>query len=174
MRAIIHWRLLPDPLFTILFWVQSQILCSVFRVPRPRVVLLQRQRPREVVEKSDSPLLFSHSEDIQDSAVERFCCGRSFLKAVMGGGGDRTRSEQPLLSQGGVFQRSQCPFTHQFALISTLHSCLCTRTFAQKPHHKSATDWIQHQEKSKSRFSYERSGNNNCGTSFIRRTSLSC
>lgn len=138
-----------------------------FRVSRPCVVLLQRQRPSEVEEKSDSPLLFSHSED---SAAEHFCCGRSFLKALEGEKKKRTQnkiSEQPLLSQGGAFQRSQCPFTHQFTLISTLHSCLCTRSFAQKPRHKSTTDWIQHQEKSKSPFSYERSSNNCCSRSFF-------
>lgn len=57
-----------------------------------------------------------------------------------GGGKKRTQNkicEQLLLSQGGVFQRSQCPFTHQFTLISTLRCCLCTRSFAQKPLHKS-------------------------------------
>lgn len=57
-----------------------------------------------------------------------------------GWGKKRTQNkicEQLLLSQGGVFQRSQCPFTHQFTLISTLRCCLCTRSFAQKPLHKS-------------------------------------
>ena len=68
-------------------------------------------------EKSEPLLLFSHSED---SAAKRFCCGRSFVKAP---GERRTQSEiseQPPLSQRGLFQRSQCPFTHQFTLISSL------------------------------------------------------
>lgn len=76
------------------------------------------------------------------------------------GGKKRTRnkiSEQPALSQGGVFQRSQCPFTHQFTLISTLHSCLCTRSFAQKPCHKSTHSLNPASRKKKKPLSYEHS-----------------
>ncbi len=127
MRAIIHWRLLPEPLFTILFWVQSQILSSVLRVSRPRVMLLQRQRPREDVEKSDSPLLFSNSEDIQDSAAERFCCGRSFLKALGGvKRGHRTRSVNSLYFPREEFSKGHSAHSH-----TNLHwSALSTVVYA--------------------------------------------
>lgn len=166
MRAIIHWRLLPEPLFTILFRVPCQILSSVFRVSRPCVVLLQRQRPREVLEKSDSALLFSHSED---SAAERFCCGRSFLKAP--GGGERghgTRSVSSLYFPREEFSKGHSAHSHtnlHWSALSTLvyaPGVLPRNSAINQPRTESNI-----KKNLKAPFSYERSGNNSCGRSFF-------
>lgn len=93
----------------------------------------QRQRPRAAREKSDSPLLFSHSED---SAAMRLCSGRSFLEALRRE--ERSRQRAASTFPGRSFPKVTVSI-HQFTLISTLHSCSCTRGFAWKPCHKSTT-----------------------------------
>lgn len=68
-----------EPLSSILFRVQSLIQSSVFRVSRPCVMSLKRQRPQEELEESDFLLLFSHSDD---SAAKCFYSGRSFSEST--------------------------------------------------------------------------------------------
>lgn len=135
MRAITPWRLLPKPLSTDeawhIFFFLSQILSSVFRVSRPRVTLVQRQRTRGVPENQ---ILHFYSVT-HKTASQAFLLWKDFLKALEGKKrGHRTRSVNTSpLSQGGLLQRSQCPFTHQFTLSSTLHSSSAPGVLPRKP-----------------------------------------
>lgn len=77
MRAITHWCLLPKPLSTdeawhIFFLKKSQILSSVFRVSRPCVTSVQRQRTRGVPENQILHFYSVNHSVASISAVEGF------------------------------------------------------------------------------------------------------
>lgn len=98
MRAITPWRLLPKPLSTdeawhIFFFFKSQILSSVFRVSRPRVTLVQRQRTRGVPENQ---ILHFYSVT-HKTASQAFLLWKDFLKALEGKKGDTERDQWTLL-----------------------------------------------------------------------------
>lgn len=111
-----------------LLFKKSQILSSVFRVSRPCVMSVQRQRTR--VPENQILHFYSVNHSVASiSAVEGFFEGTGGKKR-----GHRTRSVNTSpLSQGGLLQRSQCPFTHQFTLSSTLHSSSAPRVLPRKP-----------------------------------------
>lgn len=112
-----------------LLFKKSQILSSVFRVSRPCVMSVQRQRTRGVPENQILHFYSVNHSVASISAVEGFFEGTGGKKR-----GHRTRSVNTSpLSQGGLLQRSQCPFTHQFTLSSTLHSSSAPRVLPRKP-----------------------------------------
>lgn len=134
-------------------------------------MLLQRQRPREVLEKSDPPLLFSHSED---SAAECFCCGRTFfLKALGGKRGHGTRSVNSLHFPREEFSKGHSAHSH-----TNLHwSALSTVVYApgvlpRNPAINQPTAWIQHQEQKKASLIWTQYSNKSCSRSVFPDASL--
>lgn len=146
--------------------MQSQILSSVYTVSKPRVDVASKTKAQGSPGKVRS---CSFMQSLGRQCRGEFLLWQDFSESTeREKKGHRPRSVNRL-SQRGLFQRSQCPFTYQFTLISTLQSCLCTRSFAPNPYHKSTTDWIQHQDKSKALFYM---GNKSCSSFFSRDISL--
>lgn len=111
MRAIIHWCLLPESLFTngALLGSESnskQCFYSVKAVCRVASKTKAQRSPGEVRFSS-----FIHS--LRKSAAQGFCCGRSFQKAL--GGKNRTTDQDQ--------QRLHTFSGRSFPKVTVTHSC---------------------------------------------------
>lgn len=107
MRAIIHWRLLPEPLFATL----SQIPSSILRVSRPPCRVASKTK----AQRSPGEVRFSAINQSlwRQCCRAFFCCGRTFLKAPGGEKrGHRTRSVNSFYFPREEFSKGHSAHSH--------------------------------------------------------------